>query len=114
MVLKVFKYKNEVLRCFLNAVKKLFLQKEMLAKDREFNALSRFGDKLLRSLSQDEKVVLAQRLSEVNQRWKALQVSEKASFVMLHWHQRDRVPLMRDLYPLGIFKVCPGQGGGRT
>ena len=51
-----------------------FLQKEMLAKDREFNALSRFGDKLLRSLSQDEKVVLAQRLSEVNQRWKALQV----------------------------------------
>ena len=46
----------------------------MLAKDREFNALSRFGDKLLRSLSQDEKVVLAQRLSEVNQRWKALQV----------------------------------------
>jgi hypothetical protein len=48
----------------------------MLAKDREFNALSRFGDKLLRSLSQDEKVVLAQRLSEVNQRWKALQVKK--------------------------------------
>ena len=60
-----------------NAKTKLIsLQKEMLAKDREFNALSRFGDKLLRSLSQDEKVVLAQRLSEVNQRWKALQVKK--------------------------------------
>ena len=58
----------------------------MLAKDREFNALSRFGDKLLRSLSQDEKVVLAQRLSEVNQRWKALQVMKenlKHAFTMI-------------------------------
>jgi len=49
------------------------LQREIHTKDREFNALSRFGEKILRSLSPDERVVLAQRLAEVSQRWKDLQ-----------------------------------------
>jgi chromosome segregation ATPase len=49
------------------------IKHEIHDKDRVFNALAKTGNGLLGKMAQEEKMMLSQKLSEMNSRWKALQ-----------------------------------------